>query len=352
MTLLDSAPIQHRGFGDKVPEVAMSIRDLSVSYTTRGGTVSAVDTLSLDVFKGEILGLVGESGCGKSTLGRALMRLIRPPGKITNGHIIFHGENLVELSEAEMRNIRGKSISMIFQDPMSTLNPVQRIDEHIVEAIRTHEPDVSKEEAYQRAVTLIERLGIGDHRLRDHPHQLSGGMRQRVMIALALALKAEVIIADEATTSLDVIVQAQFLNLLRELRDEFNLTIIMITHNIGAIAQLCDRVAVMYAGRIAEVGLIESIFHHYKHPYTEGLLLSVPNIDMDNQNLYRMDGQPPSLLNPPGGCRFHPRCPHVRDECKRQQPWMTWVDAAWARKQGTPHHLKHLVACWLHEERY
>ena len=331
-------------------DIILSIRDISVAYQTRQGMLSAVDKLSLDVYKGEILGLVGESGCGKSTLGRAIMRLIRPPGQITHGQIMYRGENLVDMPEETMRQIRGKYISTIFQDPMSSLNPVQRIDEHMIEAIKTHEPNISQAEARDRAVALMERLGIGAKRLNDHPHQLSGGMRQRVMIALALALKAQIIIADEATTSLDVIVQAQFLALLRELTEEFGLTIIMITHNIGVIAQVADRVAVMYAGRLAEIGTVDAIFHEPKHPYTQGLLQSVPNIDLDDQALYRMEGVPPDLINPPKGCRFHPRCPHVVDVCRERQPWLASPDDVLHRNWVAHRYDKNLVACWLHHE--
>ncbi len=328
-------------------EPLMRIRDLHVEYATRRGPLSAVDNLSLDIYRGEILGLVGESGCGKSTLGKALMRMIQPPGQITRGQLIFDGVDLMTLPEAEMRKVRGARISMIFQDPMTSLNPVQRIDEHIIEAIRVHQPEVSRREARRRAVELIERLGIGAKRLEDYPHQLSGGMRQRVMIGLALALKADIIIADEATTSLDVIVEAKFLDLLRELRDELNLTIILITHNIGIVAELADRVVVMYAGRVAEVADVDALFHYPKHPYTQGLLKSVPNIDLDGDELYRMPGSPPNLIDPPSGCRFHPRCPHAMPICTQSEPALAPVPPA----EDEPAPLsEHLVHCWLYQE--
>lgn len=331
------------------PDIMMQVRDLSVAYQTRRGPLSAIDNLSLDIYKGEILGLVGESGCGKSTLGKALMRMIQPPGEITRGQLVFDGTDLMTLFDREMREIRGAKISMIFQDPMTSLNPVQRIDDHIIEAIRVHHPEVNREEARERAVALIERLGIGSKRLEDYPHQLSGGMRQRVMIGLALALKANIIIADEATTSLDVIVEAKFLDLLRELRDEFNLTIILITHNIGIVAELADRVVVMYAGQIAEVADVETLFHDPKHPYTRGLLKSVPNIDLDGDELYRMPGSPPNLINPPSGCRFNPRCPAVMPVCSQREPTLLPVEKpAIEAVMGLP--FEHLVHCWLYQK--
>ncbi|PJF43668.1 MAG: dipeptide/oligopeptide/nickel ABC transporter ATP-binding protein [Phototrophicales bacterium] len=320
-------------------ETILSIRNLTVTYKTRMGNLNAVDNLSLDLYKGEVLGLVGESGCGKSTLGKAIMRMILPPGQITSGEIWMDGRDLMKLNKKEMRDVRGNRIGMIFQDPMTSLNPVQRIDKHIIEAIQAHEPHVSKEEANQRAIELVERLGIGRKRLLDYPHQLSGGMRQRVMIALALALKAQVIIADEATTALDAIVEAKFLDLLRELKEEFGLTILMITHNIGIVAELADRVAVMYAGRIAELADVDTLFHAPKHPYTQGLLASVPNINMDSE-LYCMDGTPPNLISPPSGCRFHPRCPHVMDICREQHP--PFIPQALDNGEQE-------VACWLYE---
>jgi oligopeptide/dipeptide ABC transporter ATP-binding protein len=331
-------------------ETIMQVRNLDVTYQTRRGPLSAIDNLSLDIYKGEILGLVGESGCGKSTLGKALMRMIQPPGEISGGKLIFDGADLMNLSEREMRDIRGARISMIFQDPMTSLNPVQRIDDHIIEAIRVHQPHVTPHEARERAEALIERLGIGKKRLEDYPHQLSGGMRQRVMIGLALALKADIIVADEATTSLDVIVEAKFLDLLCELRDELNLTIILITHNIGIVAQLADRVVVMYAGQIAEVADVESLFHNPKHPYSHGLLKSVPNIDLEGDELYRMPGSPPNLLTPPPGCRFNPRCPQAMPICSQDEPALLPVEQVVGN--ATPQlPYEHLVHCWLYQKK-
>lgn len=314
-----------------------SIRDLSVDYATRSGDVHAVDQVSLDIRRGEILGLVGESGCGKSTLGKALMRMIRPPGRISGGELWFDGRDLMSLSEREMQQVRGGEIGMVFQDPMTSLNPVQRVIDHLTETIQTHEPKVSDAAARARAEELVEKLGIRRERLDDYPHQLSGGMRQRVMISLALALRAKLVIADEPTTSLDVIVEAKFLDLLRELRDEFDLTILMITHNIGVVAEVADRVAVMYAGRMAELGDVYGVFRDPKHPYTQGLLQSVPNIDLDEHELYKMEGSPPNLLNPPSGCPFHPRCPQAMDVCAVEVPVFHEVVPG----QST--------ACWLYE---
>jgi oligopeptide/dipeptide ABC transporter ATP-binding protein len=319
-------------------EVLLSARDISVEFATRSGNLGALNNVTLELKKGEVLGLVGESGSGKSTLGKAIMRMIEEPGKITSGELIFDGVDMMSLSPRRMRDLRGSRISMIFQDPMTSLNPVQRIDNHIIEAIRVHRPDISRDEANHMAEELIERLGIGKRRLNEYPHQMSGGMRQRIMIGLALALKADLIIADEPTTSLDVIVEAQFLDLLRELKTDFNLTILLITHNIGVVAELADRVGVMYAGQLVEVAPVRELFHDPKHPYTQGLLKSVPNIALDGEDLYRMSGTPPNLINPPKGCRYHPRCPQVMDICRTKSPPRTAIQD------------DHITRCWLYEE--
>jgi peptide/nickel transport system ATP-binding protein len=320
-------------------DVLYSVRNVTVEYTTRAGVVRAVDDVSLDIRRGEILGLVGESGCGKSTLGKALMRLHTGPARITQGELWFDGRNLMTLSEHEMPDIRGAEIGMVFQDPMTSLDPVQRILDHLTETIHTHEPEVSEEAARERADELVERLGIRHERLTDYPHQMSGGMRQRVMISLALALRAKLVIADEPTTSLDVIVEAKFLDLLKELQKEFGLTILLITHNIGVVAEVADRVAVMYAAKMAEVGDVREVFADPKHPYTQGLLRSVPNIALDEGELYKMEGAPPNLLHPPLGCRFNPRCPHVMDICRRQDPAFEPVGRG-----------EHLASCWLYQK--
>ncbi|HEC34072.1 MAG TPA: ABC transporter ATP-binding protein [Chloroflexi bacterium] len=317
-------------------ESLVHIHDLSVAYGTRAGDVRAVERVDLDIYQGEVLGLVGESGCGKSTLGMALLRLVRHPGRITGGEIWFDGRNLLALDEEEIRMLRGARISMIFQDPMTSLNPLQRISDHVVETIRTHKPEMSEEEAREQAAALIDRLGIMAERLDDYPHQLSGGMRQRVMIGLALALRADLIIADEPTTSLDVIVEAQFLDLLKELQRDFGLTILLITHNIGVVAQLSDRVAVMYAAKLVELADVEPLFGEPLHPYTQALLSSVPNIRLVGDTLKIMQGSPPDLIQPPPGCRFHPRCPYASERCAVEEPPLVEIQPGrW-------------VACWLH----
>ena len=299
----------------------IQIRDLSVTYHTRLGDLSAVQGVSFDVQRGEILGLVGESGCGKSTLGKALLRMIAPPGEISGGQIIFDGKDIMTYDERRLREFRGKAASMIFQDPMTSLNPVQRIDEHVVEAIRVHERETARESALERVRGLAERLGIQSRRLTDYPHQLSGGMRQRVMIALGLVLNASLIVADEATTSLDVIVEAKLLDQLREVRDVYGVTILMITHNIALVAEVADRVAVMYAGQMVEIGSVYDVFDNPLHPYTRGLLRSVPNIALDDDvRLFKMAGEPPNLTHPPSGCRFHPRCPRASAACLASEP--------------------------------
>jgi peptide/nickel transport system ATP-binding protein len=320
-------------------EPVLQIRHLSVDYPTHVGVVRGVDDVSLTVYRGEVLGLVGESGCGKSTLGMAILRLLRPPGKIVAGEIAFDGHNLLELDNEAMRRLRGAHISMIFQDPMTCLNPLQRVSDHMVETIQTHHPEVKEQEAREQATELIDRLGIRAERLDDYPHQLSGGMRQRVMIGLALALNSDLIIADEPTTSLDVIVEAQFLDQLRDLQHQFNLTIILITHNIGVVAELADRVAVMYAGKLMELADAFPLFDDPLHPYTRGLLNSVPNISLTEDHLQIMSGSPPDLINPPPGCKFHPRCPRVMDRCRVEVPTVKEV------RPG------HWTACWLYGEQ-
>jgi oligopeptide/dipeptide ABC transporter ATP-binding protein len=298
----------------------LEIQDLQVHYPVRTGTIRGVDHVALSVYEGETLGLVGESACGKSTLGRAILGLVSEPGKIVGGEIHFRGEDLVAKGGKEMAQIRGKDISMIFQDPMTSLNPLQRIDDHFIETIRTHEPGVSKAQARERAAEMFDRLGIQRERLMDYPHQLSGGMRQRVMIGLALILNSSLVLADEPTTSLDVIVEAQILDLLKELKAAYQMTLILISHNLGIVAELADRLAVMYAAKMVEVAPAEALFEKPLHPYTQGLLASVPNIRLEDEDLRTMPGSPPDLIHPPVGCRFHPRCAQAMDVCRSEEP--------------------------------
>ena len=281
------------------------------------------------------MGLVGESGCGKSTLGFSILRLLRPPGRITSGKILFQNNDIVSMTETEVKSLRGNKISMIFQDPLTSLNPLFTIGQQFVETIRVHEPQVSKKEATARAGEMLRELGISPDRLKEYPHQMSGGMRQRIMIGIGLVLDPELLIADEPTTALDVIVEAHFLDLLKELSEKLQLSIMLITHNLGVVAQMADVVTVMYGGRIMETGKAEAIFAEPKHPYTRGLLDSVPNIKITQPHLIPMEGMPPDLVDPPTGCVFHPRCPKVMDICRQQVPGGENFDNG------------HITACWL-----
>ncbi|MEJ2099845.1 MAG: ABC transporter ATP-binding protein [Desulfobacterales bacterium] len=313
----------------------LEIEHLHVHFPIHIGTVRAVEDVTLDLKEGEVMGLVGESGCGKSTLGFSILRLLRPPGIIAGGRIRYHGNDIVKMNEKELLTIRGNRIGMIFQDPLTSLNPLFRVGDQFVETIQTHEKHVSKKEALKRSAEMLERLGIAPDRLYEYPHQMSGGMRQRIMIGIALVLNPDLLLADEPTTSLDVIVEAQFLDLLNELRAQFNLTILLISHNIGIVAQMADRVTVMYGGRVAETGDAEALFADPRHPYTQGLLASIPNIKLDQPKLHSMPGAPPDLVEPPAGCVFHPRCPHAMDRCRREIPK--------AFKENG-----HLTVCWLY----
>ncbi|MFO8165579.1 MAG: ABC transporter ATP-binding protein [Thermodesulfobacteriota bacterium] len=313
----------------------LEIENLAVHFPINIGTVRAIEDVNLKLNEGEVMGLVGESGCGKSTLGFSILRLLRPPGRIIKGKILYHGHDIVQMSEREILSLRGRKIAMIFQDPLTSLNPLFRIDQQFIETLFTHEKGLSKTAAFTRAENMLESLGISPERLLEYPHQMSGGMRQRIMIGMGLILNPDLLIADEPTTSLDVIVEAQFLDLLNELRKQFNLTIILITHNLGIVAQLADRITVMYGGNIMEVGQVNAIFDNPLHPYTQGLLSSIPNIKLDQPKLKTMPGIPPDLVNPPSGCVFHPRCPYAKDICKAQNP-ETFI------KDGR------LVSCWLY----
>lgn len=298
----------------------LDIRSLSVEYRTLEGTAKAVQDVSVELRKGETLGLVGESGSGKSTLGFAVMGLIQPPGHVTSGKILFEGEDLRQTKGEDLRTIRGKRIAMIFQDPMTSLNPVKKIGDHFVEYMQAHDPDIHEEKARSHTKTILNDLGIAASRIDDYPHEFSGGMRQRVMIGLGLALSPSLIIADEPTTALDVIVEAQILTQLRDLKAKYSLSLILITHNMGIVAEMADTVAVMYAGRIAEVGPVVDIFENARHPYTQALLNSIPNMQAEGQVLSTIPGSPPDVTDLPGGCAFHPRCPFAFDRCKIEVP--------------------------------
>jgi oligopeptide/dipeptide ABC transporter ATP-binding protein len=300
----------------------LSVRDLNVSFATDGGVVRAVEGVSFDLDKGEILAIVGESGSGKSVTAQTLLGLTRAPNATITGSVDFDGNDLTLLDDDKLRAIRGNRIAMIFQDPMTSLNPVYRVGDQIVEMIRAHRK-VSKREALDSTVELLRSVGIPnpERRVRDYPHEFSGGMRQRVMIAMALSLDPDVLIADEPTTALDVTVQAQILRLLDRLNRERGLAIVLITHDLGVVAELADRVAVMYAGQIVEDASLDDVFYDPQHPYTWGLLGSLARLDQPTPGrLAQITGMPPSLLKPPTGCRFAPRCPHVFDQCAQPPP--------------------------------
>jgi len=305
-----------------VADALLSVRNLKTYFYTDEGVVRAVDGLSYDLQRGEVLGIVGESGSGKSVHALSLMRLIpTPPGKIVDGEIRFEGRNLLKLSDEEMRKIRGNRMAMIFQEPMTSLNPVLTIGEQIAEAIILHQ-HLNKRAAWDRAAEMLDRVKISlpKQRVKDYPHQFSGGMRQRVMIAMALSCNPSILIADEPTTALDVTIQAQILDLMRELQREFGMSIIFITHNLGVVAEMCDNVVVMYAGRPIERTDVRSTFREPKHPYTWGLLHSVPKLYVRQERLIPIEGQPPSLIDLPPGCPFAPRCPFVMDVCVQVDP--------------------------------
>ncbi|MCP9272212.1 ABC transporter ATP-binding protein [Mycolicibacterium arenosum] len=300
----------------------LSVENLSVRFATDGGTVHAVDGVSFTLDKGEILAIVGESGSGKSVTAQTVLGLTRSPNTTITGSVTFDGQDLTTMDDRGLRGVRGERIAMIFQDPMTSLNPVYRVGDQIVEMIRAHRA-VSKAEARVSAVELLGSVGIPnpERRVRDYPHEFSGGMRQRVMIAMALALDPDVLIADEPTTALDVTVQAQILSLLQRLNTERGLAVVLITHDLGVVAEVADRVAVMYAGQIVEDATLDELFYNPQHPYTWGLLGSLARLDQPTPvRLEQIPGMPPSLANPPSGCRFAPRCPHEFDRCAEPPP--------------------------------
>ncbi|WP_066069001.1 ABC transporter ATP-binding protein [Neobacillus soli] len=322
-------------------EKVLQVKDLHVSFSTYGGEVKAVRGVSFDLYKGETLAIVGESGCGKSVTSQSIMKLIpEPPGKIRSGEILFKDIDLIQLKEPELRKIRGANISMIFQDPMTALNPTITVGEQIMEGIIQHEK-LTRNQAKRVALEMLTLVGIPNPeiRLKQYPHQFSGGMRQRIVIAMALVCRPDVLIADEPTTALDVTIQAQILELFRDIQKKTGVSIILITHDLGVVAQVADRIAVMYAGRIVEIGTRREIFYHPQHPYTKGLLQSVPRLDMEKGELIPIPGTPPDLFSPPVGCAFAARCPHAMEVCERVYPLKTQL--------STQHH----VDCWLQDER-
>ena len=317
-------------------ETVLSVEDLRTHFTTRWGTVKAVDGISFDLRKGETLGIVGESGCGKSVTMLSLMRLIpTPPGRIVSGKIVLDGEDIVPIDENEMAQIRGSKIALIIQDPMTSLNPVFSIGDQVEEAIKIHQ-DIPKTSIVDRALEVLRKVNIpaAETRVKDYPHQMSGGMRQRVVGAIGISCQPQVLIADEPTTSLDVTIQAQYLKLLKDIQKDSDLSIIFITHDFGIVAKMCDRVAVMYAGRIVEHGSVRDIFNKPSHPYTEALLASVPRMDRVVDRLFSIEGQPPPLHDLPVGCAFADRCPVVMDKCRDEYPEIKAVSDG------------HTAACW------
>ena len=295
----------------------LQARDLSVHYRTRKGPVLAVDGVTFGLDEGQTLGVVGETGCGKSTLGKAILGIL-PPRSEVSGSLTLRGKELLHLPEAEYRRMRGEELALIFQDPMTRLDPLMTIRDHFVETVRAHDKEASKEVAAARAVKVLRSMGIPESRLDHYPHEFSGGMRQRIMIAMALVLRPKLLVADEPTTALDVIVEAQILEILQDLRRAYRMSLLLITHNLGIVAEVADRTAVMYAGKLVELGPVDGVFRHPIHPYTQGLLAST--ISLATKELRSIDGAPPSLLDPPKGCRFHPRCAFAKDVCRSEEP--------------------------------
>ncbi|MCD6513311.1 MAG: ABC transporter ATP-binding protein [Candidatus Odinarchaeota archaeon] len=315
-------------------DVLLSVRDLVIHFVTYDGIVKALDGVSFDIYRGEVFGLIGETGCGKTVTSLSILGLLPENARIISGKIFFKGENLLENPE-KLRGIRGKGISMIFQDPATSLNPLYKVGDQITKVILTHQ-NVSKEKARKKAINLLKSVGLPDPEriMNFYPFELSGGMQQRVMIAIALSSNPDLLIADEPTSALDVTVQAQILDLLKKIRDERNISILFITHNFGIVAEICDRVGVMYAGTVVEIGSVENILSNPMHPYTKGLLASIP-MPGRRQKLAIIRGTIPSLLDPPPGCRFHPRCPNAMDICRKEKPESVEVEDG------------HFVACHL-----
>ncbi|RHP47557.1 MULTISPECIES: ABC transporter ATP-binding protein [unclassified Clostridium] len=317
----------------------VDIENLSVRYTTSDGVVEAVNGIDLKIEKGKTLGLVGETGAGKTTTALSILRLIpNPPGKITGGVIRLEGNNIFEYSEDEMESIRGKQVSMIFQDPMTSLNPVMTVGDQIAEEIQLHEKKMSKKEAMDKAREMLEMVGIPGQRADEYPHQFSGGMKQRVVIAMALVCNPDLLIADEPTTALDVTIQAQVLDLMQKLKEQYQTSMLMITHDLGIVAEVCDEVSIMYAGQIVEHGNLVDIFENTAHPYTEGLFGSLPDIENREEELHPIPGLMPDPTNLPSGCPFHPRCKYATELCKTRKPVQTKLSET------------HMAACLAYEE--
>ena len=314
----------------------LEVQDLSVSYKTLAGEMRAVQGVSFELGEQETLGIVGESGCGKSTLGLALLNLMPPQGRVTHGKILLDGKDILSLGKEELRRVRGKVVSMIFQDPMTSLNPVKKIGDHFVEAISAHTPGVAREEAMKRASEILGQLGMSSDRLSDYPHQLSGGMKQRIMIGLGIALDPRLLIADEPTTALDVVIEAQILDLLRQLKDSLKLSMILITHNLGVVAEVADKIAKIYVLDIFFFFLIRGILIYTLFTYTKLFLKLVPNVASDSVALECIPGSPPDLSAPIAGCKFAPRCPFVMDRCRSERPPQREVEPG------------HRVACHLY----
>ncbi|RRD64306.1 ABC transporter ATP-binding protein [Vandammella animalimorsus] len=313
----------------------LQVKNLVVEFPNRHGVLRALDNVSFDIAPGEILGVVGESGAGKSLTGASIIGLLEPPGRVAGGQIWLDGQRIDQLTQEQMRPIRGRHIGAIFQDPLTSLNPLYTVGRQLVETIVTHLP-VSAKEARQRAIALLKDTGIpaAEERIDHYPHQFSGGMRQRVVIALALAAEPKLIVADEPTTALDVSIQAQIIGLLKRICKERGAAVMLITHDMGVIAETCDRVAVMYAGRVAEIGPVHEVINHPAHPYTRGLMASIPDMDMDRERLNQIDGAMPRLNAIPAGCAFNPRCPQAFERCHRERPEL--------QPAGATH-----AACWL-----
>ncbi|MCL2670374.1 MAG: ABC transporter ATP-binding protein [Syntrophaceae bacterium] len=324
--------------GKENGNLALEIEDLEVCFKTEYAVVRAVNGVNLKIGKGETLGLVGETGAGKTTTALAVLRLVQePPGKIIAGRVLFDGKDLMKAHESEMEKIRGNTISMIFQDPMTSLNPVLTVGNQVAEVIEIHQ-ELGKAEAFEKAKEMLEMVGIQGNRAKEYPHQFSGGMKQRVIIAIALACNPRLLIADEPTTALDVTIQAQVLELMRRLRDQHQTTMIMITHDLGIVAGICDNVAIMYAGRIIEYGTLSEIFEKTKHPYTEGLFNSLPNINRRGELLEPIKGLMPDPTDLPAGCPFHPRCIYAGELCSQRKPAVTYLSDT------------HYVECLAYEE--